>query len=202
MRLAILLLMLAASSNAQSVQPTRIGQHHLGETLQDWITITHVLDDMNRVCNSQKRGREGKWDKSRCEDLQRVRDGKQSKFESGDATRNVNWEFLDGKLSSVHITIPGFGREWTYPDIQQEIAFLVDRYGKPEVRPIAYQNSYGARWECSEYSWSMPDGSIILATEGIRSTTYNGPKRDLSILFLSKEYLDRKSQQTPSNPYK
>lgn len=47
----------------------------------------------------------------------------------------------------------------------------------------------------------MPDGTQIVASEHIGNPSFGGPRRELLVLFLSKESLDKKAQQTKPNPY-
>jgi hypothetical protein len=50
----------------------------------------------------------------------------------------------------------------------------------------------------------MPDGTLILASENIGNAAYGGgPRRELIIIFASKELLEREKerQQGKPNPY-
>ena len=51
----------------------------------------------------------------------------------------------------------------TDSDTAQEIKFLTEAYGPPSAtRSVAFQNSYGAKWECPEVTWARPDGASIV----------------------------------------
>jgi hypothetical protein len=87
------------------------------------------------------------------------------------------------------------------PNATQEIKFLTEAYGTPtNTRNISFQNGYGAKWDCLEATWEMPDGSVIQAAEGIRNISY-GARRGLKITFASKAALD-KTKAAETNPYK
>jgi hypothetical protein len=200
----ILFLSVVAALQAQSVQlvATRLGEHRIGESLQEWFAISHELDRLDTLCHSRKRGLQGQVDKSNCRALQNIRDGKHNEISTDNYNRNYIWKFSDGKLSEVQINIPGpFALASIQPNIQDEIGFLIQTYGKPsKVETVPYQNSYGARWDCAEVSWEMPDGVQIFASEHIGNPSWGGPRRELLVLLLSKEALDRKTQSKP-NPY-
>jgi hypothetical protein len=185
------------------VRPTHVGQHRVGETFQDWLAISHVLDNLDAVCHSRKRGIQGQIDKSNCKRLQNIRDDKQNEIGTGDDNRSYTWKFADGKLSEIQLNIPGpLALASNRPDVQEEIGFLMQTYGKPSnVKTVPYQNSYGAQWDCSEVSWNMPDGTQIIASEHIGDPGFGGPRRELLVLFRSKEALNRRTQQTKPNPY-
>jgi hypothetical protein len=62
---------------------------------------------------------------------------------------------------------------------------------------VPYQNAYGAKWDCVEATWIMPDGSTILAEETIRNMTSQGQRRGFAVYFGPAK---SKMQPTP-NPY-
>jgi hypothetical protein len=215
----ILLALLTVAIGAQSPAPTQIGDHQLGETLDQWIATSHYLDDMSTVCEKHK-GDKRPWyvkatDKSNCERLKNVRDGKLTRdaddprlgkiFTGGD-DRTFTWKFMnpDGKLAEVDIDVPGItpnnasSADLKPPDVQLEISYLTERYGAPaKTETVAYENGYGAKWDCVQAAWVLPDGAAIIAHEFVLSS-----RRHLTIMFASKTYLDAvKSQTAVPNPY-
>lgn len=200
----VLALVGIATLGAQGPIPaTTIGSHHMGESYAEWLPLSHKLDDLEAVCQSKRRGQQGRDDKTRCKFLQDVRDGKQSKISTGDDDRQFIWQFGDGKLWEVEISVPSlFALASKRPDIQQEIRFLIETYGEPKERStVPYQNGYGARWDCEKLSWSMPDGTQIVAAESISTTNFGGPKRTLLVAFFSKDYLSKSAEPRTANPY-
>ncbi len=183
-------------------QPTKIGAHYIGEPLQEWLALTHYLDDIDVVCKSKKRGIQGQVDKGKCTALERIRDGYQNKIGTGNDDRDLEWTFSAGKLSGVKIAIPGpFALDDNRPDIDGELAFLVQAYGKPSsVEQRTFQNAYGAKWSAPRLTWECPDGSVILASESINTNLTHGPRRELLILILSPESVEHAPPKP--NPYK
>jgi hypothetical protein len=81
---------------------------------------------------------------------------------------------------------------------------LVEKYGPPsERRTVEFQNAYGAKWECPEVSWSMPDGTFIQAGEYIGTGYHGAPQRRILITFMSKDAIvdAQRKGQPKSNPY-
>lgn len=190
------------------VPPTRIGQHQIGETFQDWLAITHDLDRMNAICNSHNRGQQRRLDKANCktqQDLVRtIREGKQAKIGTEDKDRQYGWMFDGGKLLAVTIAIsdPVVSASGTQSTkLQEEISFLKGAYGNPtKTTTVPYQSAYGETWQCSRVYWNMPDGTQIAALESMaNSGEYH---RVLTVTIASKETLAREKAMESANPYK
>jgi len=116
--------------------------------------------------------------------------------------RNYNWRFAGRKLERVSIRIPSYILSVLEPDTQQEIDFLTQAFGAPtQTKTVSYQNSYGAKWNCPEVTWAMPDGALIVLGEHIR-TTDSGPRRGIEIDFISQEALKVLKGEEKPNPYK
>jgi hypothetical protein len=194
------------STGFAQIQPpgTYIGRHRMGETFQEWLAITHYLDALPTACRSRKRD-----DKEWCKRLMDIRDGKRDSLLTDDGEdRSYEWEFTNGNgnLSKVTIHLPNVMKApaWRRIDIQEQIGFLIQKYGQPtKTDTVVYQNSYGAKWDCIEVNWTMPDGTEIHALEGIGNGYGSDlrPRRELTIFFWSKETLDAMHQQSKPNPY-
>lgn len=138
---------------------TRIGPHQLTETLQEFLSVSHFLDDLPTVCNGTRRER----DKNRCKYLQEVRDGISNPL-THDDNHEYEWDFTkDGRLANVTIT----PHRWAVQQedrtliFQQEISFLTQAYGAPtSTKTTPYQNGFGATWNQSEVFWTRPDATI------------------------------------------
>lgn len=183
---------------AQAPQPTRIGPHRLGETFEEWAALSHELDNLDAVCRSRKRE-----DKVKCKYLVQIRGGKLNEFNTGDDARSYKWKFIKGRLLEVAVSVPGpLAPASNQPSIPEEIGFLIQKYGQPTLaKTVPYQNYYGEKWDCLEDHWSMPDGAEITASEHIGNPAAGeSPRRELLVLFSSKELLDSKTQSKP-NPY-
>ena len=207
-RYALCSLALFASCYGQ-VPPTRIGQHHIGETFQDWLAITHDLDRMNTICDSHNRGKQGRLDKANCKIqqnlVQSIQDGKQAEIGTEEQSRQYRWQFVGGKLVAVAIAIsdPGASASGTQSEkLQEEISFLKEAYGKPtKNEAVPYQNAYGETWQCSRVYWTMPDETQIAAVESI--TNSGEYHRVLTVNIGSKDALARENAMHSSkNPYK
>jgi hypothetical protein len=193
----------------------------LGETFREWL-VAEKLDSPEANCQAREQAlrdwqsankvtgygslREAEGTREEClQETAKVNSGQAGKIivdEFGEwyKGKEYSWQFSDGKLLKVLISIPGNISSNKEPDTDQEIKFLIEAYGAPiDRRTVSYQNAYGAKWDCPEVTWSMPDGSMILASEHIRSTD-NGPLRGLQITFASKESLEFK-KQPEKNPY-
>jgi hypothetical protein len=87
-------------------------------------------------------------------------------------------------------------------DTAQEIKFLTEAYGPPSAtKNIAFQNSYGAKWECPEITWARPDGASIVLDEYIINTD-SGARKGVHILFISRDALNSLKNDEKPNPYK
>jgi len=112
--------------------------------------------------------------------------------------KESRWKFTNQKLTQLTITLPAYQPAVIEPNVAKEISFLVEAYGPPTTdKMVPYQNAYGARWDCREVIWTMPDGVQIAAGESIRNTD-QGPRRGLLIVFTSK---NGGNKQPERNPY-
>ncbi len=104
------------------------------------------------------------------------------------------WVFMDGHLAEV-------SAEYPKPDTEQQVAFLQQAYGVPtKTETTAYQNAYGAKWDCLQVRWDMPDGAVILASESIKNLPE--PVRWLTVTFISKDRVESMIRQGQKpNPY-
>ena len=194
----ILCMALGAAAFGQ-ITPTRIGEHQMGETLQQWLAISHEVDNLDAVCRSRKHGLEGKVLKENCRRLENIRDGKQNVIATTEANRQYTWHFDDGKLSAVKIDAP----DPSLPsgaqsiNVKEEIKLLVQAYGKPSrTKIVPYSNAYGLKWECSELYWTMADGTQIAAVESVNQHD----DRALVVVLASKEAMRRDGATPDANP--
>jgi hypothetical protein len=180
-------------------RPIRVQNHQLGESLDEWLSINHTLEDLAAICQSRKRNDKlaCKWQSDSISD---IRNGKSDEMGTAGVGRDFKWKFFRNKLVQVTVTVPSLtapGGTTTNVNVQEEFGFLVERYGAAtKTGTIPYQNAYGAKWDCLEADWSMADGSMILASERILA----GSQHILIIIFGSGEYLKTQSHSKP-NPY-
>jgi hypothetical protein len=161
---------------AQSQSPrTDIGPHRIGETFREWLAASHQLDDFTAVCRSRKRE-----DSDRCKQLSELWNESRDQVDTSDNDRDYKWKFIDGRLSQVTVIVP---RVWhkpsTWPNTQEEITSLILKHGpaaKTEI--ITYQSGRGKIWDCLKLSWTTPDGTVIIASECMRDTHLDGPRRN------------------------
>lgn len=75
---------------------------------------------------------------------------------------------------------------------------LVEKYGKPSsISSDTLQNAFGAKFEVGRAKWTMPDGTIISATEELLFTS--GYQRYTNIEFDNGTLLS--SSPLPANPF-
>jgi hypothetical protein len=83
-----------------------------------------------------------------------------------------------------------------HPDREQEWRWLIEKYGAPtEHSTRAYQNAFGARWECASALWKLPNGEGVVAEESMAA----GNQVWLAVDFLSREAMLR-PKRTPEKP--
>lgn len=116
--------------------------------------------------------------------------------------RKDEWEFASKRLAKLSITIPHRYNWREDADTAQEIKLLTEVYGHAaSTKSVILQNSFGAKWECAEVMWAMPDGGGIILAEYIRDTD-SGPRRGVSVLFLSLDEMTSQKKGDKPNPYK
>jgi len=84
------------------------------------------------------------------------------------------------------------------------MALLIEKYGQPsESKTAEFQNAFGAKWECLEVFWNMPDGTLISAREYIDTDYRGAPERKIMIAFQSKDAIAeaQRKAKPKSNPY-
>jgi len=172
---------------------TTIGAHEMGETVQRFIDVTHGADFAAKICRSHKHD-----DRLQCKGLTDLVNGQPGVLQTKDESRDYRWRFVNGKLYELNILQRGS------LDAEREIGLLIEKYGQPsESKTVVYQNAFGAKWECPEVVWNMPDGALIRAGEYI-DTNYSGAsQRRILITFLSKEAIAdaQRKAQPKANPY-
>ena len=157
--------------------PTTIGGHQMGETVQQFVDVTHGADYAANLCRSHKRD-----DRLQCKGLTDLMNGKPGVLQTTDESRDYRWRFVNGKLYELNITQLGS------LNTEREIGLLIEKYGPPsERRTAVYQNAYGAKWECPEVFWKMPDETIIKAGQYIDTDYHGAPQRRILITFMSKD---------------
>lgn len=177
-----------AALQAQVLAATRIGKHQIGETFQEWLSISHELDQLAVTCKSRK-----SEDNFSCKLESRlisdIRDGKRNKIGSPGDGRSFEWAFVNGRLAIVTVMIPNpsAGKAAPGANIQEELGFLTQKYGAPTT----------------DNTWSLPDGTMILATEQIGEGLFGTVRHELQVVFVSKEYIDieARKHRTRPNPY-
>ena len=180
---------------------TYLGAHLVGETVQAWLTINQL--DLGIICKSRKRE-----DKTICKNLSSYRDGKTGTFfTTNDTKRKYEWLFIDGRVAEVStgdaLEFSVNGSHFAVSTMQEQIGFLTQLYGPPtKTKAIPYQNALGAKWDCLEATWQMPDGGVIWAVESIENTRL-GSGRNINVRFLSSDRVRQlgNAQQAKPNPY-
>jgi len=182
----------AAKAHAKPTlqKPTRIGQHQMGETAQQWLDIHNPLEDLDSICRSAQ-----EQDKTKCENLQNLRDGNESIMWTKENGRDYVWTFVHGKLSEVMIMA-----DYEKLYFEQEFSFLTQIYGKPsDIVADSYHNGFGAQWKVRDAYWKMPDGTLITELE---NSEFSNQGVVTAIEFVSKEaQQERLRKPSKPNPY-
>ena len=197
MWLTISVLLLATAAFAGD--PTRIGQHQMGETFQRWSELEH--DEIERACQPPTH----RYSASstpitsggnilECSQIRGFQKGASGGWVFVTKESRVYvWTFGDGALTEVMIS-PHDDRVLFFT---QEIGFLTEAYGKPVIREVPYQNAFGAHWTASIASWRMPDGTRIKATESNKFTDHG----KLRCITIRSAHARQVTPATASNPY-
>lgn len=174
---------------------TWVSGHRIGETFEEWLTINRL--DLADICRKHTRSEPKTMDfKAVCERLKGIRSTGRGDFFLGDEAvkQAFQWVFMDGRLAEV-------STEYPRPDTEQQITFLKQAYGPPtNTETATYQNAYGAKWDCLQVRWDMPDGAMILASESVKNLPE--PVRWLTVTFVSRGRIDEAGRQNQKpNPY-
>jgi hypothetical protein len=160
---------------------TRIGQHTIGESTQQWASLAgkRVPKDTSEITT-----RDSGWH----------------------GARSYEWRFIAGVLHQI--IIRPYLQVLNY---QEEISFLTQTYGEPTSSiKTPYHNAYGAQWERSTTIWHLSDGTLIQATEGSAfanpqrqlGSTFTAQGELLGIIFESKALQEWEERgRTKPNPY-
>lgn len=184
-------ILLSGSTAFGQSQPTSFKAHRMGETFTEWIVAENINMEM---CVSPKRDV-----KDACKRLGRIQAGENLDFSTTDGKQTRTFGFSGGILREIEIPVLLVGTTF-----DEQLGFLIERYGKPSNRKtVTYQNAMGAKWECGEAEWLMPDGAGIMAAESIENLPISGPTRKLTITIMSKEKVQDllAAEQKKQNPY-
>jgi hypothetical protein len=187
---------------------TQIGNHKMGETFGAWLLINSGIPPVNitaetaaaaarlltDICNPH--GPQWKKAKNDCKTFLPVRDTGLGDIQiESSPGQTVTWGFRRGRVVEVM-------REDPIPNTQLEMAQLVEAYGPvAATKTVVYQNSYGAKWDCLEATWNMPDGTLIKLAESIKPGLDSGPFRWLTVVFYSKGLIPALTDSSKPNPY-
>ena len=172
---------------------TSIGSHKIGETFQQWLSISHL--DLSDICGKHDRKDKRMDFKHVCKTLSAIRDTGRGEFSIVISDQEFDFVFSNGMAEQVSTEYPN-------PNLQHQLEFLKTTYGPPTLADtVVYQNPYGARWDCVRASWNMPDGAAVFALESIRSVA-GEPVHWLTVTFVSREWRQRSAAAgNDTNPY-
>jgi hypothetical protein len=196
LRMAVSSMLIAAGLLAADA--IRIGTHALGESQQEWLSHDpHVLDDLISTCAGKSRRNYKEW----CKYLADLRDGNVGEIHDRGGNRVYTYTYTNGKLSKIEISTPDSVERPTgydQPNMQAELQLVIDKYGPPtSANIVAYQNGYGAHWDCFEDTWIMTDGAQIVAWESIIEQDHI---HYFTVIFISKEYAENEKRQQSNRP--
>jgi hypothetical protein len=86
----------------------------------------------------------------------------------------------------------------------EQLSALSEKYGAPtSLGTHTEANAMGARWDCGDALWQMPDGSVISAYEFIEMLDYSGPTRVVMVDFKNADRVQRQrtDQQAQTMKY-
>jgi hypothetical protein len=167
--------------------PTAIGPHQLGETFEQWLSINSI--DMVAVCQKHH------GDRALCKRFSAIRDT--GRGHCYIVMQNISMQPFDFVFSNG--IVEEVSTEYPNPDLQHQLEFLKSAYGPPAISDtVAYQNGYGATWNCQRFSWNMPDGAAIHAAESIKPTPEH--MRVLTVTFVSREWRAKVAAEDKADP--
>jgi hypothetical protein len=169
------LLMAVAVIAFGQVAPTRVGQHQIGETLQDWQArepvaspprsdiAPHKIDetfaewlrlnnlDLTSICQKRHEKDEHHTDfKAVCKNLSAIRDSGHGEFYTTTQTgQTFGWTFVNGHVADYSVN----GK---HPDLEQFTASMGAAQTDPNVRVT--------RTDSREFTWKFLDGKLAEVT--------------------------------------
>jgi hypothetical protein len=173
-----IVLALAAVASGQDPKPTMIGPHRLGESFDEWMIAAKL--DLTDICGQHPRSDKRMDYKQVCKTLTTLKAGGKGWFRLEDYKNDATftWSFINARTTtaeSLHLT-----------PAATVLAQLTQAYGMATAnRVVPYQNALGAKWECLEADWMLPDGAIIMAKETIDSLAHFS--RWTKVTFYTKE---------------
>ena len=137
--------------------------------------------------------------KRACKELERVKAGQVVGLQIlNDKSGRVTLCFEGRKLLEIRVD-PSISTSFA-----EQVSLLSQKYGKPTALETHTEaNALGARWECGDAVWRMPDGAVISAHEFIEMLPYSGPTRVVMVNFKNAERLqkERTAQQAQTMKY-
>lgn len=192
-QLAIMLALATAVVSSQDPNPTMIGSHRLGESFDEWMIAAKL--DLADICGNHPRSDKRMDYKQVCRTLTALKAGRKGWFRLEDHKNDATftWSFINGRTTmaeSLHLT-----------PAATVLAQLTQAYGMATAnRVVPYQNALGAKWDCLEADWTLPDGAIIVAKETIDSQTHF--TRWTKVTFYTKEAAEALTNQAKApNPF-
>lgn len=192
MKQLAILMTLAGLCQAQDAKPTMIGPHRVGESFDEWMIAAKF--DLAEICGQHPKSDKRMDFKAACKTLTTLKAGGKGWFRLEDYKNDATftWAFQNSKTTtaeSLHLTAAA-----------TVMAELAEAYGAAtDSKIVPYQNALGAKWECMEASWILPDGAIIMAKEtiGDRFTRWT------TVKFYSAEAAAAliANQVKPPNPF-
>jgi hypothetical protein len=171
----------------------QIGDHKLGETFDEWLTVAKI--DLDAICNDTTSGSvyEVEQRSMTCSGLQPIKDTGDGEFHDlrslpADAEVGDRWTFVNGKLARLQ-------NVYSTEIMTKELGFLKEAYGPPTlITKTPQQNAFGAKWNNILVTWHLPGGArLYMKADG-------GPDGKLIITFASRVFLNQPVNQEP-NPY-
>jgi len=173
---------------------TKFGGHVIGETVQQWLDITHL--NVAEICGPHKRNDKAMDYKTVCANLSSFLHGESGKFfTTDDAHRNIEWRFDNSKVSEARML-----DDLSLSSAEEHISFLKALYGEPiNTHLVKHQNLMGGTWETIEAKWEMPDGASIIGMEVMGFQT-DPMFRAFQVIVSSRERLELNARESANKP--
>jgi hypothetical protein len=137
--------------------------------------------------------------KAACKQVEKAKAGEIVGLEViNDKSGSVRLIFENRKLVEIEV------RPSLSSSFGEQLSALSEKYGAPtSLGTHTEANAMGARWDCGDAIWQMPDGYVISAYEFIEMLDYSGPTRVVMVDFKNADRVQkqRTDQQAQSMKY-
>jgi hypothetical protein len=177
----------ALAQNTQQTERTKVGEYELGETYDEMFP-PDAQKKMDTVCpqaeahyaasipkwflRDQKYsvGDELRATLAMCSAFVDFRAGKDGEFKLPKEQLKPGMEVVTVKFHASKISEVSMLWKPDETSFETQRLTLTQKYGEPaKTDSVRFQNGIGATWHCEEANWSLKNGDLIMAFDGIIS---------------------------------